>query len=169
MVFKLKFTKTRLYFNCEHFFLINIVEQKLTKNSWIFRNFKNRILLEVNFWKFDHPWTFPGVTQGFTQNLGPIGLAVLTFIGYKQTNNQTPRQAKLDYIYYARDWLPFLFYDRLYYFSIKGLLTYFRLEQDLGWMGNGRETSQGNIKIIIFNALGKKENFFTLFDTFFHS
>ena len=29
-----------------------------------------------------------------TKNLGPIGSAVLTFIGYKQTNKQTDRQAK---------------------------------------------------------------------------
>jgi len=29
--------------------------------------------------------------------LGPIGSAVLTFIGYKQTNKQTDRQAKLIY------------------------------------------------------------------------
>ena len=31
------------------------------------------------------------------KNLGPIGLAVLTFIGYKQTNRQTDRQAKFIY------------------------------------------------------------------------
>ena len=38
------------------------------------------------------------VTWGPTQNLGPIGSAVLTFIGYKQTNKhpnkKTDRQAK---------------------------------------------------------------------------
>ena len=32
---------------------------------------------------------FPGVTWGPTQNMGPIGSVVLTFIGYKQTNTQT--------------------------------------------------------------------------------
>ena len=31
------------------------------------------------------------------KNLGPIGSAVLTFIGYKQTNRQTNRQAKFIY------------------------------------------------------------------------
>jgi len=31
--------------------------------------------------------------------LGPIGSAVLTFIGYKQTNKQTDRQAKFIYRY----------------------------------------------------------------------
>ena len=34
---------------------------------------------------------------GPAQNLGPIGLAVLTFIGYKQTDKQTDRQAKFIY------------------------------------------------------------------------
>ena len=29
--------------------------------------------------------------QGHTQNLGPIGSAVLTFIGYKQTDKQTSK------------------------------------------------------------------------------
>ena len=29
---------------------------------------------------------------GSTQNFGPIGSAVLTFIGYKQTDRQTDRQ-----------------------------------------------------------------------------
>ena len=36
----------------------------------------------------------------FTKNLGPIGSAVLTFIGYKQTNKQTDRQAKFIYRYH---------------------------------------------------------------------
>ena len=37
-----------------------------------------------------------------TKNLGPIGSAVLTFIGYKQTNRQTDRQAK--FIYRFLNW-----------------------------------------------------------------
>ena len=45
--------------------------------------------------------TFPGVPRCPTKNLGPIGSAVLTFIGYKQTNKQTnkqtDRQAKFIY------------------------------------------------------------------------
>ena len=28
--------------------------------SWIFQILKIRILLEAHFWKFDHPYTFPG-------------------------------------------------------------------------------------------------------------
>ena len=35
---------------------------------------------------------------GPTQNLGPIGSAVLTFIGYKQTDTKTPRQTSKVYI-----------------------------------------------------------------------
>jgi len=38
------------------------------------------------FWKFDHPLTFRGVKRGPKKNLGPIGLAILTFIGNKQTD-----------------------------------------------------------------------------------
>ena len=41
----------------------------------------------------------PGVKRNPTQNLGPIGSAILTFIGYKQTNKQTDRQAKFIYRY----------------------------------------------------------------------
>ena len=44
--------------------------------------------MEANFCKFDHPYTFPGVTWGHSKNLGPIGSAVLTFIGYKHTDRQ---------------------------------------------------------------------------------
>ena len=32
---------------------------------------------------------FPVVTRDLTKKLGPIGSAVLTFIGYKQTDKQT--------------------------------------------------------------------------------
>ena len=41
---------------------------------------------------FDDSQTFPGVMRGPTKNLGPIGSAVLTFIGYKQTNKQPNKQ-----------------------------------------------------------------------------
>jgi len=36
--------------------------------------------------------------------LGPIGSAVLKFIGYKQTNRQTDRQAKFIYRLYNLNW-----------------------------------------------------------------
>ena len=39
-----------------------------------------------NFRGFYKKNSFPGVTWCPTQNLGPIGWAVLMFIGYKQTN-----------------------------------------------------------------------------------
>ena len=38
-----------------------------------------------------------GVILGHTTNLGSISSAVLTFIGYNQTNRQTDRQAKFIY------------------------------------------------------------------------
>ena len=53
---------------------------------------ENRVLLEANFLSFDQTLTFPAVMSGPTQNLDPIGSAVLTFIGHKQTNTQV--QAK---------------------------------------------------------------------------
>ena len=54
-----------------------------------FRGFQkfnsNQILLEAIFWNFDHPLTFSGVKWSPTQNLGPIGIIVLSFIEYKRT------------------------------------------------------------------------------------
>ena len=47
--------------------------------------------IDTNFCNSEHLKTFPGVMQGPTQNLGPIGLAVLTFIGYKQKDKQTSK------------------------------------------------------------------------------
>ena len=35
--------------------------------------------------------------------MGPIGSAVLTFIGYKQTNKQIDRQAKFIYRWYKKE------------------------------------------------------------------
>jgi len=37
--------------------------------------------------------------RGSTQNLGPIGSAVLSFIGYKRTDTQTDIHTKYIYIY----------------------------------------------------------------------
>ena len=41
--------------------------------------------------------------RGPTKNLGPIGSAVLKFIGYKQTNKQTDTQSKNIYRSINRD------------------------------------------------------------------
>ena len=41
--------------------------------------------------------TFSGEMWSTTQNFDPIGSAVLTFIGYEQTDKQTNRQAKFIY------------------------------------------------------------------------
>ena len=60
----------------------------LKKNRGFLKIFQNRILWVANFWKFEVP----------QKNLGPIGSAVLTFIGYKQTNRHPDRQVKYIYI-----------------------------------------------------------------------
>ena len=49
----------------------------MNKNRGFSKFNENLILLEANFWNFYHLLTFPGVILGPTQNLGPIGLAVL--------------------------------------------------------------------------------------------
>ena len=43
------------------------------------------------------------VTRGPTKNLGPIGSAVLTFIGYKQTDKQTNKQTDKPNLYIESD------------------------------------------------------------------
>ena len=93
------------YFTCQHggspLFtnnmrvpLVNKTKTKkfadfIKKISWNFKIFKIRILIEPNFWKFDHPKTFPGVTRGATKNLGPIGSAVY----WIQTNRRPDKQS----------------------------------------------------------------------------
>ena len=62
-------------FNCKHVLFVYIVKQN-----------KNNSLI------------FPVVTSCPTKNLGPIGSAVLTFIGYKQTDKQTNKQTSQIYI-----------------------------------------------------------------------
>ena len=54
--------------------------------SWILKNLN--IKLQI-FFKSNIPYTFPGIMWGPTKSLGPIGSAVLKFIGFKQN-----RQAK---------------------------------------------------------------------------
>ena len=53
------------------------------KKKWKFQLFSG--IFSLQFW-----WskTFPGFMWGSTQHLGPISLAVLAFIGYKQTDRQ---------------------------------------------------------------------------------
>ena len=55
--------------------------------------------MKTNIENFKHSESFPGGPRCPTQNLGPIGSAVLTFIGYKQTDRQTDSQAKFIYGY----------------------------------------------------------------------
>ena len=54
---------------------------------------ENRILKEANFWNLDHLQTYHRVMWGPLQNLGPIGSAFMTFIGYKQTNRHPNKQS----------------------------------------------------------------------------
>ena len=91
------------YFNCEYVLFVNVVKQKqnktnslwiFQKKSWILKFFKNQILLEANFYKFDHPLTFP--------NFGPdrfIRFDVYWTHTNRQTPKQTNRQAKFIYRY----------------------------------------------------------------------
>ena len=65
-----------------------------TKKFVDFQNCQKSNFNEGKFLKFDHSKTFHGVMRDPTKNLGPIGSAVLTFIGYKQ---KTDRQAKFIY------------------------------------------------------------------------
>ena len=73
-----------LYLNCEHVLFVSILKQRRKKRIKIF------------FTKLKTLWS-----SDVPKNLGPIGSAVLTFIGYKQTNRQTntqtDRQAKFIY------------------------------------------------------------------------
>ena len=57
--------------------------------------FKILIIHKPSLWSHDVP----------QKNLGPIGSAVLTFIGYKQTNKQTNRQTdrQAKFIYRQRE------------------------------------------------------------------
>ena len=54
---------------------------------------ENWKLLYTTLWNLDYPWTFSLVMWGPTQNLSPIGQVVLTFIGYKRTNEQIEKKS----------------------------------------------------------------------------
>jgi len=55
--------------------------------------------------------------------LGPIGSAVLTFIGYKQTDKHPNRQAKFIYRYDAGSTVQFLLYLISLYFRAKSRIA----------------------------------------------
>ena len=80
------------------------VQIKINRNKYIFK-------LKLGFYSF---WflvlntnfensIIPGVSRGPTKNLGPISSAVLTYMGYIQTDTQTDKQS----IYIKRDRTPF--------------------------------------------------------------
>ena len=56
-----------------------------------FGKFRKKIVDFKSYWSIDHSKAFPGVMWGPTQNLGPIGSAVLTFNRNKQTNKHPDR------------------------------------------------------------------------------
>ena len=51
--------------------------------------------MDTTFYNSEYTLDFPRVMRGPSQNVGPIGSAVLTFIGYTQTD----RQAKYLYMF----------------------------------------------------------------------
>ena len=91
------------YFNCEHFLFVHcktITYKKFADLKKDFMDFLNSIKIQFSYRLIFEiliilkpPGT--GVIWGPTQNLGQIGCAVLTLIGYKQTD----RPAKYIYIF----------------------------------------------------------------------
>ena len=78
------------------FLFVYIITQEVVdciKNRGFSKFNENQILFEVNFWNFCHLKTFLGLMFGPSQNLGPIGSAVLTLIWYKHKGIQTDRQS----------------------------------------------------------------------------
>ena len=68
------------------------------KNKQKFRRFKkNKFSGILKFLQIIHTPSL-GKREVPQKNLGPIGSAVLTFIGYKQTDKQTDRQTSQIYI-----------------------------------------------------------------------
>jgi len=55
------------------------------------------------------------------KKLGPIGSAVLTFIGYKQTDRQTDRQAKFIYRFCIQSLVIYSVYGIRYPFCVEPL------------------------------------------------
>ena len=58
----------------------------------LFYLFFSWIYINLNFFNSNHPQTFPWIMSG-PLYLDPIGSAVLTFIGYKQTNTHPYKQS----------------------------------------------------------------------------
>ena len=82
------------YFICEHFLFVNIVKQKQTKISWIFKKFLSNFV-RGTFLKIRSSKNLP-CTLGCTKKLDPIGSAVLTYIEYKQTEHLDMQSLYID-------------------------------------------------------------------------
>ena len=87
--------------NCEHVVFVSFLKQKLKKVRGLYEQILwiLKIYWKSNFVRGFHEKKFQncskilqkfeqnfGVTRDPSKNLGPIGSAVLTFIGYKQTD-----------------------------------------------------------------------------------
>ena len=88
----------RFYFNCEHFLFVfckSKTKQKCCgyyKKVVDFQNLKKSNFVRSKFLKIGLFENFPWGQVRSHKNLGSIGSAVLTFIGYKQADTQTDKQ-----------------------------------------------------------------------------
>ena len=87
--------RAHLLFNCEQFSLCIHCKTKTSTKFWgfykklvDFQNFQKSNFVKGKYLKTLSSITLPWGHAMSSQNLGPIGPAVLTFIGYKQTNSQ---------------------------------------------------------------------------------
>jgi len=94
------------YLNCEHVFFVYILKQRKKFCGFLKRkfadfnefNFFYKIkTFKTHFFKIFIINKLSLWSRGPTKKLGPIGSAVLAFIGHKQTDTQTDRQAKFIY------------------------------------------------------------------------
>ena len=137
------------HLHCEHILFVYILQQKPKK----FRGFKKKFV-DLKKYNFDEgkflkirsflnlPWDHARSHK----NLGPIGSAVLTSIGYKRTDRQTNRQTSKVHIYIDRCCVIFIniktwkfkykfnliFSD---FFSIKNWTQLWFLQGNFLWIG----------------------------------
>ena len=64
---------------------------------------KNQKLSDTPFYNFKHLYTFPRVMRGPQQNSGPKGSAVLTFIGYKESEKHQDTQTSKEHTILSKE------------------------------------------------------------------
>jgi len=81
------------YLNCEHVLFVYILKQRRKKIADFqeFKFFTKLKTLKANFLRCLSFINLPCGHMMSHKNLGPIGSAVFTFIGYKQTDTQTDK------------------------------------------------------------------------------